>query len=689
MRKVIFLKSISLLLIALCFCSPAVAQEKAAEEVEKKEEAEILSISDITNQIEISYSRIDDAKPLLEVPENIQVIYQQLDSIRSNVEDSLNSLNEESLDLRSYQEIKNIKEKLRQLRQKLESVQSELSNRNDDLQEAINQLDELDVFWQNLLENQFKLENKESALKERILDVLKSVNTLRNELLDKQKEELKYLDITTGMIRATVEKINMIESIDSEMREDVFIQDSPKIWEKSKMDSDTLSLGTYVITSWKAAYKNVKNSLPNYEQSFYIHLVLIIVLWVVLYFYRERAVALLRLKKETQLKAFFEAPLSTAIVVSFFFSKLIYGTINVILVEFILLLLLIPLSVLVKKLFQKTLSYLFYGYVLLFLLNITFSGMPKDSFENRIFTLILQVLIILLLGFIIYSRRYGLVRTSSIAYKFTFFMSQILLVLMALALITNVLGVMRLSLQITTGTLNTIGIGLLLYLTFSFTKLGILFLVEFPLIRQMNIIVHHKQKVRKKMVYYTGLVFLIWFVVSITNQFDVARNIADAWNEFVNQSWEFGTVKVSIGDFLTFFTILFFTILISNVLRYLLGKEILVRLNLKRGIPNAISITLYYFILVVGLFLAASSTGIEWDKINLAVGALGVGIGFGLQNVVYNFISGLILIYERPVQVGDTIEIGSLMGNVTKIGVRASRVRTYGGGCGAQRQPYF
>jgi potassium efflux system protein len=250
---------------------------------------------------------------------------------------------------------------------------------------------------------------------------------------------------------------------------------------------------------------------------------------------------------------------------------------------------------------------------------------------------------------------------------------------MALALITNVLGVMRLSLQITTGTLNTIGIGLLLYLTFSFTKLGILFLVEFPLIRQMNIIVHHKQKVRKKMVYYTGLVFLIWFVVSITNQFDVARNIADAWNEFVNQSWEFGTVKVSIGDFLTFFTILFFTILISNVLRYLLGKEILVRLNLKRGIPNAISITLYYFILVVGLFLAASSTGIEWDKINLAVGALGVGIGFGLQNVVYNFISGLILIYERPVQVGDTIEIGSLMGNVTKIGVRASRVRTYGG----------
>jgi len=124
--------------------------------------------------------------------------------------------------------------------------------------------------------------------------------------------------------------------------------------------------------------------------------------------------------------------------------------------------------------------------------------------------------------------------------------------------------------------------------------------------------------------------------------------------------------------------VLAITFILSSILKYLIGKEVLLRLKLKRGVPNAIATSLYYLVLVVGLFLAASSTGIEWNKINLAVGALGVGIGFGLQSVVYNFISGLILIYERPISVGDTIEIGNLMGIVTQIGVRASRVQTYG-----------
>ena len=79
---------------------------------------------------------------------------------------------------------------------------------------------------------------------------------------------------------------------------------------------------------------------------------------------------------------------------------------------------------------------------------------------------------------------------------------------------------------------------------------------------------------------------------------------------------------------------------------------------------------------VVGGALTLAALGIDMTKVTLLAGALSVGIGFGLQNVVNNFVSGLILIVERPVGVGDVIEMGALSGTVTRIGIRSSTVRT-------------
>ena len=80
--------------------------------------------------------------------------------------------------------------------------------------------------------------------------------------------------------------------------------------------------------------------------------------------------------------------------------------------------------------------------------------------------------------------------------------------------------------------------------------------------------------------------------------------------------------------------------------------------------------------LIVGAALTLAALGIDMAKVTLLAGALSVGIGFGLQNVVNNFVSGLILIVERPVGVGDVIERGALSGTVTRIGIRSSIVRT-------------
>jgi small-conductance mechanosensitive channel len=86
-----------------------------------------------------------------------------------------------------------------------------------------------------------------------------------------------------------------------------------------------------------------------------------------------------------------------------------------------------------------------------------------------------------------------------------------------------------------------------------------------------------------------------------------------------------------------------------------------------------------YAIVAFGVYLALNAIGLNLNKFGFMAGALGVGIGFGLQNVVLNFIAGLILTFENPIYVGDIIEVDQYMGRVTEIGVRASKMLTFDG----------
>ena len=101
--------------------------------------------------------------------------------------------------------------------------------------------------------------------------------------------------------------------------------------------------------------------------------------------------------------------------------------------------------------------------------------------------------------------------------------------------------------------------------------------------------------------------------------------------------------------------------------------------GLPPGVPTAISKTVSYAVVLVGLWFAVLASGMDVTRFTVLVGTLGVGIGFGLQNVVNNFVSGLILLYERPVRLGDVVEVGKTTGEISRIGVRSSTVKTFQG----------
>jgi len=98
--------------------------------------------------------------------------------------------------------------------------------------------------------------------------------------------------------------------------------------------------------------------------------------------------------------------------------------------------------------------------------------------------------------------------------------------------------------------------------------------------------------------------------------------------------------------------------------------------NVHIGVRHAIATIVRYLVLLIGLIVALQATGIDLTAVSLLAGGLGLGVGFGLQNVVSNFISGLIILFERPVKIGDRIEVGGVEGDVVEIRARSTTVMT-------------
>jgi potassium-dependent mechanosensitive channel len=137
-----------------------------------------------------------------------------------------------------------------------------------------------------------------------------------------------------------------------------------------------------------------------------------------------------------------------------------------------------------------------------------------------------------------------------------------------------------------------------------------------------------------------------------------------------------GALRISLGDVLAFAATIYAAFLISSAVRFVLQEDVFPRLRLASGLPYTLSNLLGYAIVAVGFIVALLVLGVNLDRFTLLGGAFGVGIGFGLQNVVNNFVSGLIVLFERPVRVGDNVQIGDVRGDVQRIGIRSSTVRT-------------
>ncbi len=155
--------------------------------------------------------------------------------------------------------------------------------------------------------------------------------------------------------------------------------------------------------------------------------------------------------------------------------------------------------------------------------------------------------------------------------------------------------------------------------------------------------------------------FIIRLIASL-EFFTIRETVVRVIGQWLTRPITVGTISFSARDVLLFLIILFGGLIFSRLVRFVLQEELLGRLPLRQGMPHAISTTVFYVLILVGFLLSLAAIGVELTKFTILTGAFGIGVGFGLQNIVNNFISGMILLFELPIRLNDIIEMDGVEG---------------------------
>ncbi len=249
-------------------------------------------------------------------------------------------------------------------------------------------------------------------------------------------------------------------------------------------------------------------------------------------------------------------------------------------------------------------------------------------------------------------------------------------IVLVAALTSNAWGYVQLGVLLGVGTLRSAYLALCLYaLRRILEGLVLISLRTRPLVDSHIVRQHGDVIQRQTLGLLRGAGILAWALYTLS-VFQLRIPLTAQAHRVLGFALRVGTVELSLGGLLSFGIALWLSILVSRLARFVLDEEVYERFTLAPGVPYAISTTINYLILLVGFLVALGALGVDLTKITVVAGAFSVGLGFGLQNVINNFVSGIILLFERPVKVGDLIQIGDNVGEVRRIGIRASVVRT-------------
>ncbi|MEJ2469601.1 MAG: mechanosensitive ion channel [Desulfuromonadales bacterium] len=243
-------------------------------------------------------------------------------------------------------------------------------------------------------------------------------------------------------------------------------------------------------------------------------------------------------------------------------------------------------------------------------------------------------------------------------------------------LITALLGYVTLSTHLVDAVLGTIIIGFMVHIAIHLADGGITEFLRLNWIQQQKLTLRLGISTADRLRTLARIIILVNAGLFLLVMWGLYNDINEAATSLMSLEYTIGEFSLSVFMVVMVIVVLYLTNLISWLLQGMVDAYFMTPRNMDLGVKSAMKKLFHYALFTIGFFIAVSMAGLDLQKLTIIAGALSVGIGFGLQNIVNNFVSGLILLFERPVKVGDTINIDDQWGTITKIGLRSTVFET-------------
>ena len=642
-----------------------------------------------------------EAIPLSQISSKLESSYSQLKDIRKHHQDDLK--------IEEFDSVFATKARFLELKRKsFEDNQQSYNSRdiNNGLTEW-NTYEKLLVEWRELINKQLLIIEKdlfavsvtkkqwELTLKEakkakappsvitntsKILGKIKedhrSLTKLQNEML-KRQSQISNLSLLIN------EVITSLNELKKDIESDYFALDAPPIWQIADSTLSPTIIIEHFINSGRESVRGIQLFFNSYRETFYLHLLLFILIWLAFFFLKKQSVVQSEDENESRIELAQSAIANhglSALVISLFLSIWLYPDLNSAISDIIQIIYIIIAIIFFPAYLGKKIRVILYMILGLFLLDQIQIYFPPEMLFSRLVLFAKDILAGWLLFKILRKdeaislelEKNKMRIVGKILYTFYIFL--------AVSIISNILGSLSLAILLSNAVSNGIINLIIIMLVVIMLNRSVIVLLRSKFIRKSNYISNNWQQAEKRLTATVFIIALFLWLKSIANYLNLYDPFTEWLTELGQTSWEVGNnTTIEFSGIIDFFIVIILTFIVYQIIKTLLEVELFPRVKLPRGVPGAISMIVGYVIVAYGIFLALAAAGVDLSKFGLMAGALGVGIGFGLQNIVANFIAGLILAFERPIQVGDTIEAGTVMGDVKHIGVRATTIRTFDG----------
>ena len=546
----------------------------------------------------------------------------------------------------------------------------QLTDRATALESDLAQMSVTRTTWKATVELAGK-SNAPPEVMQRINKVLQGIDASEEML---QKGRASVLTLQTRVAEQTQRANSALRSIRSAQSAAVtrlWSQDSPPIWSPEVRTAAAQSLGRDSQVSLGAQAALVREYLER-EWTKLIYIALLFIAFVIVMLRVKRQVAHWTDKDRALERSnrVLQLPFSTASLLAIVAARLILYDAPRGVWIMLGMLALIPIVVVLRSLIDRHLFPLVNALVVFYLIaQLRVLTAPIPALSRVILLLETVGGLIFLIWFVRARRRSGPRTTSN---KTARIASSIAVAGFGATIVTNSLGYVALANYLSLGILSAAYFAVILYAAARILEGLVLFALRTRPLASLGMIQRHQTLLQGRITLLIKVAAIVtWALLSLgafsLREAVISRTVA-LFGADIGVRW----FRISLGAVAACALTIWITLLLSRFLRFLLQEEVYHRFQLARGPAYAVSTLVHYVVLLVGFYVAIAALGADMTKFAILAGAFGVGAGFGLQNIFNNFFSGLILLFERPVQVGDLIQVGDQTGVVRRIGIRAS-----------------